>query len=568
VKQILIESAAVARTTLAAPVVLLLWPFVWLSNLWRTRLLRRVSLITQFALGQRLYDIRLGDDKLRGQVGALNERIVGSEVTRGPTQKLKAERRDLLMRLAAPFLAQEKPPPGVEAEHRKARAAQVALLTAQENRAAHASQKPPRGIQWRRLGIGYAVLGCVALVAALLVWPGFLLESESSEPSTLAGGGDAPPPGEPKPGDQRKELNTREQNKPDRNKGKSNQHPGLAPDKLTQAMASVAYVRGWQENGSGFLIRPKVLVTTAYVVRNTPMDQVKVYFPSAGPAGKMPVTPTLLTYDRKRDLAFLVVETDAPPLSLPEAHSFQRGEQVTVLGNPGEEKKGLRENEATSGELAGQFLELDLEELRTSLKAANAGGPVLDATGRIIGMITLRAVRPGRAYSVPRKDLHEALTTVDSLEAESIARTNSLHNLEVLFRRVAKAGSHYAREMAASGQVVSNALRDGKAPGTVLAAKRGDKQKELAVLHRDLVESVKTLPASVRDDTRIPKKDRDNIAFLWALYGLMKKYVDNPGLSNRQEILTFLAKSHELPDLFHAQVKRLRRDLGVDNLEQ
>jgi S1-C subfamily serine protease len=333
-------------------------------------------------------------------------------------------------------------------------------------------------------------------------------------------------------------------------------------------MASVAWVQGWQENGSGFLVRSRVLVTSAYVARNTPMDQVKVYFPSGGPPGQKPVTPTLLSYDRKRDLAFLAVETDSPPLTLAEAHEFQRGEQVTVLGNPGAEKKELRENEATSGVVAGKFLEMDLEELRVSLKPANAGGPVLDSAGKVIGMITLRAVRPGRAYSVPWKDLHKALARVDGLEGEAIARTNSSHNLEVLFRRVAKAGSHYAREMAASGQVVSNALREGKAPGTVLAAKRGDKQKEVAVLHRDLVESVKALPARVRDDTRITKKDRDNIAFLWALYGLMKKYVDNPGLSNRQEILTFLTKSRELPDLFRAQVKRLKRDLGVDNLEQ
>src|SRR5207249_1931073 len=113
--------------------------------------------------------MKVGDASLRGQIDTLNERLLSLEASMGDTRTVQAERRGLLLRLAAPFLVQEKPPAGAESEHGKARAAQAALLNYQENRATRVSPPVSRSHYWRRIGIGYGVLGCAVLL--LFFWP-------------------------------------------------------------------------------------------------------------------------------------------------------------------------------------------------------------------------------------------------------------------------------------------------------------------------------------------------------------------------------------------------------------
>src|SRR2546427_13202735 len=102
-------------------------------------------------------------------------------------------------------------------------------------------------------------------------------------------------------------------------------------------------------SGTGFLVRPNLLVTNAHVIRLVPVDRLKVYFPSAE-GGKTPLAVGALLYeDRKRDLAFLTVESPLPALALLPRYEFQRGQNVTVIGNPGLGDNVILENAVSQG---------------------------------------------------------------------------------------------------------------------------------------------------------------------------------------------------------------------------
>src|SRR5205823_5258591 len=79
---------------------------------------------------------------------------------------------------------------------------------------------------------------------------------------------------------------------------------------------SVALVRGAHSGGTGFLVRPGVLVTNTHVIESEPLPALRVSFPSA-PAGQREARVVgLLREESGRDLAFLSVDTTLPPLEL------------------------------------------------------------------------------------------------------------------------------------------------------------------------------------------------------------------------------------------------------------
>ena len=75
----------------------------------------------------------------------------------------------------------------------------------------------------------------------------------------------------------------------------------------------------------------------------------------------------LVYQDKLRDLAFLAVETDLPALAVASEHQFRKGEDVTVIGNPGLGGEMVLENAISRGvvsskvKLNGQdFLQLGI----------------------------------------------------------------------------------------------------------------------------------------------------------------------------------------------------------------
>jgi hypothetical protein len=88
---------------------------------------RRELLTAKLALGERMYLVGIDDGRLGAFLATLDQRIRQAEVTRRPVGALLAQRRDLLLRLAAAALEDDALLPGAQAEYERAREALTAL---------------------------------------------------------------------------------------------------------------------------------------------------------------------------------------------------------------------------------------------------------------------------------------------------------------------------------------------------------------------------------------------------------------------------------------------------------
>lgn len=180
VRSLTSETRAIARVTAAQ--------LHRLSRLgrarWQNHRLSRRAVDLQAEFGQRLRESGLGASELHNRLKELDEQIAGMEWTRASSREAEAERRGLLVRLAAPFL-DGAAPAGMEAEHAQAceaiRAERAAHQRALQERA---GLLPEDATQRRRLAIGVAALLGGLLVALWAVLAG---REDHEHPSRLLG---------------------------------------------------------------------------------------------------------------------------------------------------------------------------------------------------------------------------------------------------------------------------------------------------------------------------------------------------------------------------------------------
>lgn len=181
---------------------------------------------------------------------------------------------------------------------------------------------------------------------------------------------------------------------------------------IAGAEPSVALIRGKERGGTGFLVQPGLLATNAHVVAGEIVQNLEIRFPSADEAHKGPLKGKLLYIDRKRDVALLEVKTDLEPLALAESYHFRKGEDVTVIGNPGLAKDLVLENAISRGVMSTKTVieGQNFYQLGVSINPGNSGGPVLDSSGTVIGIATLTARnQEGLAFCIPVEDLQHAI---------------------------------------------------------------------------------------------------------------------------------------------------------------
>jgi Trypsin-like peptidase domain len=95
---------------------------------------------------------------------------------------------------------------------------------------------------------------------------------------------------------------------------------------------SIAIVSGHSSTGTGFLVRQCLLVTNGHVLSQERIEDVLVTFLSATSES---MSADLVFEDPRSDLALLAVPTDLPPLEVASDQRLRRGQEVTVIGNPG-----------------------------------------------------------------------------------------------------------------------------------------------------------------------------------------------------------------------------------------
>ena len=186
-------------------------------------------------------------------------------------------------------------------------------------------------------------------------------------------------------------------------------------------------------SGTGFVIDPNGAVVTNYhVVAGA--DTI-----TATVAGRS-FTADLVGYDRTRDIAVLQLRGAGglPTAAIGDSSTLREGEPVVALGNA-RGSGGPLTNEAgtitgfgrsisAKDELTGSFEQMTgLIEFAAPVRAGDSGGPVVDSSGRVVGVTTAATVNfrmgPGGAgFAIP---INDALATAGQIRAG--VRSESIH---------------------------------------------------------------------------------------------------------------------------------------------
>jgi S1-C subfamily serine protease/HEAT repeat protein len=196
---------------------------------------------------------------------------------------------------------------------------------------------------------------------------------------------------------------------------------------IAQVDPSVAVIRGKRTQGTGFLVRPGLIVTNAHVIEGEVTKNLEVRFPSAGDDQKGPLNAELAFKDPRRDLAFLRVKTDLPPLEIANAYQYQKGDDLLVIGNPGIGAKLVLENAINRGVMSTKTTidGLPFYQLGIAMNPGNSGGPVIDRSGKVIGVASSKASQlEGTAFCIPVEDLRAALVKVGHQPEGAVAETS------------------------------------------------------------------------------------------------------------------------------------------------
>jgi S1-C subfamily serine protease len=181
--------------------------------------------------------------------------------------------------------------------------------------------------------------------------------------------------------------------------------------------AVLAVEAGRRHTASGFLFAPGVVVTAAHVVRCR--ERVRLLSAQGDP-----LESTLAGVDAGTDVAVLrAPDSDLAPAAEGEADALRPGNIVLALARHGSGRIRLDYGligaagpawRTWRGAEIDRFLALD-----GALRPGFAGGPVADASGRVIGMATPALLR-GAGAIVPRSTLRRVVAAL--LERGYVAR--------------------------------------------------------------------------------------------------------------------------------------------------
>ena len=187
-----------------------------------------------------------------------------------------------------------------------------------------------------------------------------------------------------------------------------------------------------QALGTGFVVsKDGYILTNAHVVDNQGQnaESVTVGFKGEG-SDTNKVDATIVGVDNSSDVAVLKVDTDKTGdltvLPLGDSDKLEVGEQVVAIGNPlgfdftlttGVVSALNRELQSPNGSVIADGIQTD-----AAINHGNSGGPLIDATGHVIGIneqIASQSGAPeGIGFAVP---INTAIRVMDQLKSDGKA---------------------------------------------------------------------------------------------------------------------------------------------------
>lgn len=136
-------------------------------------------------------------------------------------------------------------------------------------------------------------------------------------------------------------------------------------------------------SGTAFLISADgYLLTAAHVVENR--ENISIH------TGQGTVAARVIVRDPANDVALLQAELSGTPLHLATATNLRRGQEVMTLGYPLVDMQGESQKASFGRVNALSGLEDDVRYLQvdTPIQPGNSGGPLLNAAGEVVGIVT------------------------------------------------------------------------------------------------------------------------------------------------------------------------------------
>jgi S1-C subfamily serine protease len=318
--------------------------------------------------------------------------------------------------------------------------------------------------------------------------------------------------------------------------------------------------------GTSFVVRPSILATNAHVISLDFAERLNVRFPSAPEDSRGPIKLRVLYVDNKRDIALLGAETDLPALALATGYEFKRGQDVTVIGNPGLGRDATLENAVSRGIMSSQTALNGLRyfQISIAINPGNSGGPVFDPSGRVLGIVTLKARnKEGLAFCIPIDDLQNALAIVDGQTPEDVAKMSALHRARVAFELLNQTTGIYEGGLEEYITAMQFALVNGISASAGLQAAEKAISKKVAEFNKVLAEDLQPNLAEIRDDPLVEQSVRTKLRDLWTTYKDMKNSFDDP----RGTYDTFKTKTEILRDKRRRLVEALKKSFGIEGQE-
>jgi len=322
---------------------------------------------------------------------------------------------------------------------------------------------------------------------------------------------------------------------------------------------SVALIRGKTSSGTGFLVRRGVIATNAHVIGDEFISNLEVRFPSAPSDKHGPLPAELLYEDKKRDLAFLAVSSDLPAVEIAPTYKFVKGEDITVIGNPGLGDEVVLENAISRGVLSSKTVidGQNFVQLSASVNPGNSGGPVFDSAGRVIGVVTLKSTKAeALTFCIPLEDLQAAMAKVGPARPDLVSH----HRAELAFKLLTTGGALYAIGLDVRAAVLQTAPA-GNAGVNLLPNEDVQKLDELlTALDQKLFSLVDGEIPRLRTDHALSSGTQSRYQDLAANYKSMKNLYANP----RRPADQYALQVQQLRARHLQLVQSLKNDLKIE----
>jgi putative serine protease PepD len=170
--------------------------------------------------------------------------------------------------------------------------------------------------------------------------------------------------------------------------------PAPAPREVAaQVLPSVVVLRCKQQTGSGFFVAEHRVLTNAHVTCGDEALDIELADGTKGEAH-------VVAADERLDLALVETTLGAPPLPYTSAGDLAAGDTVMAAGAP----MGLERsfNVGTLSNPRRVMLGVSHLQIDARINPGNSGGPLLDARGRVVGVVSMkREHAEGIAFAVP-----------------------------------------------------------------------------------------------------------------------------------------------------------------------